>query len=243
MNLFFRQRSLIAAATFIACSVCMAGDEIPVRVMSFNIRYGTAQDGKNHWDNRKEFLIETIREFDPDLLGTQETLAFQRDFIESRISKYASFGVGREDGKDNGEMAALFYDQSRFEKLDGGHFWLSPTPEVVGSKGWDAALPRIASWVKLRDSMASATAAPIVFLNTHFDHLGVEARSQSARLIRERVTSLGSDCRVIITGDFNADANSGPYKSLFESDPSRPELIQLQDTFRSLRRYRRASVS
>jgi endonuclease/exonuclease/phosphatase family metal-dependent hydrolase len=233
MNLIYRQRAIIAAATFIACSVGMAGDEVPVRVMSFNIRYGTAQDGENHWDNRKEFLVETIREFDPDLLGTQETLAFQRDFIQSRISKYASFGVGREDGKDNGEMAALFYDQSRFEKLDGGHFWLSPTPEVVGSKGWDAALPRIATWVKLRDNMATATAAPIFFLNAHFDHQGANARSQSARLIRERVTSLGSDCRVIITGDFNADANSGPYQSLFESDPSRPELIQLQDTYQT----------
>jgi endonuclease/exonuclease/phosphatase family metal-dependent hydrolase len=233
MNLLCRRRGLFAAVVFFASSVCLAGDEVPVRVMSFNIRFGTAKDAENHWDKRKEFLVETISEFDPDLLGTQETLAFQRDFIQSGLSEYSSFGVGRVDGKNEGEMAAIFFKQNRFEKLDGGDFWLSLTPEVVGSKGWDAALPRIATWVKLRDKLATASSAPIFFLNTHFDHQGAEARSQSALLIRERVTSLASDCRVIITGDFNADANSRPYQSLFDSDPSRPELIPLQDTFQT----------
>ncbi len=233
MSPIFRRWSLVVTMVILASTVCFPSDELPVRVMSFNIRFGTAKDGVNHWDKRKDFLVETIKDFDPDLLGTQETLAFQRDFIQDRLGKYASFGVGRVDGKDDGEMAALFFNQSRFEKLEGGHFWLSPTPEVVGSKGWDAALPRIATWVKLRDKSAPTTAAPILFLNTHFDHQGSEARSQSARLIRDRVTALGSGCRVIITGDFNADANSGPYKSLFENVASRPEQILLQDTYRN----------
>src|SRR6478735_1787061 len=123
----------------------------PVRVMSFNIRYGTARDGDNHWDKRKDFLATTITAFDPDLLGTQETLAFQRDFLTEKLKGHAAFGAGRDDGKDRGEMAALFYRTARFEKLAGGHFWLSETPDRVGSKGWDAALPRIASWVKLKD--------------------------------------------------------------------------------------------
>ncbi|MCE3015501.1 MAG: endonuclease/exonuclease/phosphatase family protein [Pirellula sp.] len=221
---------ILASMLLFAGAVCMASDELPVRVMSFNIRYGTAKDGDNHWDKRKEFLVETINEFDPDLLGTQETLAFQRDYIQEKLSKYQSFGVGRDDGKDNGEMAALFFNKHRFEKLDGGHFWLSPTPDVVGSKGWDAALPRIATWVKLRDNTAQE-AAPILFLNTHFDHMGAEARSQSVSLIRSKVTKLGADCRVILTGDFNADAKSGPYKSLFDSDLTKPDLISLQDTY------------
>jgi endonuclease/exonuclease/phosphatase family metal-dependent hydrolase len=224
------QLLVLFAAWICFLNAVIADDELPVRVMSFNIRYGTAKDGNNHWDNRKDFLVETIQEFDPDLLGTQETLAFQRNFIQDQLSKYQSFGVGRDDGQENGEMAALFFSHSRFEKLDGGHFWLSPTPEIVGSKGWDAALPRIATWVKLHDK-SDADSRPILFLNTHFDHMGGVARSQSARLIRDKVTALGFGCRIIVTGDFNAGTNSGPYQSLFESDASKPEWISLHDTF------------
>ena len=122
-----------------------------VRVMSFNIRYGTANDGINRWELRKEFLVDTIRDFDPDLLGTQETLASQRDYLADALKSYAVVAAGRDDGKQAGEMAALYYRKDRFEAIDEGHFWLSETPEKVGSKGWDAALPRIATWVKLKD--------------------------------------------------------------------------------------------
>ena len=102
--------------------------------MSFNVRYGTATDGDNHWDRRKDFLVATIRAFDPDLLGTQETLEFQRDHIAAGLPGYDHAGVGRNDGQADGEMMALFYRRERFERLDGGHFWLSATPEVAGSK-------------------------------------------------------------------------------------------------------------
>ena len=122
-----------------------------IRVMSFNIRYGTANDGVNRWDLRKEFLVETIQVYSPDLLGTQETLAGQRDFLEATLSGYGVVGVGRDDGQAKGEMAALFYRKARFEEVKHGHFWLSETPEKVGSKGWDAALPRISSCVLLKD--------------------------------------------------------------------------------------------
>src|SRR5690348_4536765 len=102
-----------------------------LRVMSFNIRYGTAKDGENHWDKRHQFLLETIQAFDPDLLGTQETLAFQREYLAEKLKVYDIFGVGRDDGREAGEMAALFYKRDRFEKLDGGNFWLSETPDQV----------------------------------------------------------------------------------------------------------------
>src|SRR5690242_18659922 len=118
-----------------------------LRVMSYNIRYGTAPDGENHWDRRKDFLAETIRVFAPDLLGTQETLAAQRDLLAEKLPEYDHLGVGREDGRDQGEMAALFYKRDRFEKLGGGHFWLSETPDKPGSKSWDSALPRMVTWV------------------------------------------------------------------------------------------------
>ena len=116
-----------------------------IRVMTYNIRYGTAADGVNAWPERKEFLAETIRAHDPHLLGTQETLRFQRDELLGLLHRFEAAGVGRDDGKEKGEMAALFSRTDRFERLDGGDFWLSPIPDTAGSKGWDAALPRIAT--------------------------------------------------------------------------------------------------
>jgi endonuclease/exonuclease/phosphatase family metal-dependent hydrolase len=197
--------------------------------MSFNIRYGTAADGDNHWEKRKRFLVETIRAFDPDLLGTQETLGFQRDYLATKLRGYDVFGVGREDGREGGEMAALYFKRSRFEKLDGGHFWLSETPDQPGSKSWDSALPRMVTWVKLRDRL-QADAKPILFFNTHFDHRGVEARKESARLLRRRVAELGESCRVIVTGDFNTDEGSEPYLELFEARDG--DQAPLVDTYR-----------
>jgi len=208
----------------------------PVRVMSFNIRYGTANDGENSWPKRREFLVETIRNFDPDLLGTQETLAGQRDYLVEKLRGYAVEAAGRDDGNEKGEMAALFYRRERFERLDGGHFWLSDKPDQPGSKGWDAALPRIATWVRLRDQFAPDQ-KPVLFLNTHFDHRGRQARLESARLIRQRVEELGRGCRVIITGDFNAGEGSPPYQALFAGDNGKPAL--LLDTFRVHRPERR----
>jgi endonuclease/exonuclease/phosphatase family metal-dependent hydrolase len=200
-----------------------------VRVMSFNIRFGTARDGANHWDQRRQFLADTITAFDPDLLGTQETLAAQRDFLAGKLPGYTAFAAGRDDGRDGGEMAALFFRTERFEKLDGGHFWLSPEPEAVGRKGWDAALPRIATWVRLRDRQTPGL-APILFLNTHFDHRGRAARLESARLIRRKLGELGAGCRLVLTGDFNAGEGSEPHAALF--DPVGDQPARLVDTFR-----------
>lgn len=185
-----------------------------LRVMSFNIRYGTAADGPNHWDKRRDDLLANIQAIDPDLLGTQETLKFQRDWLAEKLPQYEWLGVGRDDGKDRGEMMALYYKKDRFEKLDGGHFWLSETPDVVGSKSWDAALPRMVTWVKLRDK-SDPHGKPIVFFNTHFDHKGGTARQASAELLRRKVRDVGPSARVVVTGDFNSDEGSGPYHNLF----------------------------
>lgn len=213
-----------AALLLMICSVQVSKIHAQIRVMSFNIRYGTAADGANHWDKRKEWLAETIVNFRPDLLGTQETIGFQRDFLASQLPDYEAFGVGREDGKEKGEMTALFFRRDRFEKTDGGHFWLSETPDVVGSRGWDAALPRMVSWVKLRDRN-SETARPLLFANTHFDHVGVKARENSASLIRSRLGEIGADCDVVLTGDFNAGEGSIPYKNLFAVQANQMELL------------------
>lgn len=211
----------------------MAGAEgtgLTVRVMSFNVRYGTANDGENHWDRRKDFLTDTIRAFDPDLLGTQETLDFQRDAIAAALPGHEAWGVGREDGAAKGEMCVLFFRRARFEKLDGGHFWLSETPDVAGSKSWDSSLPRMVSWVKLRDRRAP-DAPPIIYYNTHFDHRGMQARIESARLLRTRAATAGSECRVIVTGDFNAAEGSKPWDAFFGAADGRES--PLADAYRT----------
>jgi endonuclease/exonuclease/phosphatase family metal-dependent hydrolase len=200
-----------------------------LRVMSFNIRYGTANDGDNHWEKRKEFLVETIRKYDPDLLGTQETLGFQRDYLAEQLKGYRAIGVGRDDGKEKGEMTAVLYREERFELLDHGHFWLSETPDVPGSKNWDAAITRMVTWLELKDRQAGDE-PPLYFFNTHFDHIGREARAQSAMLLKQRIEELPDRPAVVLTGDFNEPEGSRPYHALFDPVDSMPPL--LQDAYR-----------
>ncbi len=201
-----------------------------IRVMSFNIRYGSAQDGENHWDKRKQLVEKTIKAFSPDLLGTQETLGFQKQFLEERLPQYTSIGVGRDDGGQTGEMTAIYFRTERFERLGEGHFWLSETPEIVGSKSWDSSLPRICSWVKLRDRQSDGP--PILFVNTHFDHRGPEARKQSALLLRKKIDELSQGFACILSGDFNAAPYSEPYRILFgQSQGDGTHRVQLTDTF------------
>jgi endonuclease/exonuclease/phosphatase family metal-dependent hydrolase len=221
------------------CALWLAGhavafaDDVPaneLRVMSFNIRYGTANDGVNHWSRRREFVASTIREFNPDLLGTQETLGFQKDFLAENLPEYEAFGVGRDDGGDEGEMTALFYRRERFERLEGGHFWLSETPDVPGSKSWDSSLPRICSWVKLRDR-EDAGQRVLWFFNTHFDHRGTQARLESARLLHSTVQERCGGDRVVVTGDFNSPEGGEPFTALFAGFEEREPLI---DTYRAV---------
>jgi endonuclease/exonuclease/phosphatase family metal-dependent hydrolase len=195
------------------------GDEAqgarPLRVMSFNIRYATANDGMNAWPLRRELLLETIKAFAPDLLGTQETLQVQADFLKERLPEYTIVGVGREDGKQKGEQSALLFKTDRFELLESGHFWLSETPEVPGSKSWDSALPRMVTWVRLADR--SAGGKKLCYLNTHFDHQGQQARVESARLMRRWIGEHAADEAVVVTGDFNATESNEVYEVLIKS--------------------------
>lgn len=230
-----RRRQLLLAlfAWFTVSATGLRAEEPspkPLRVMSFNIRYGTAKDGENHWDKRREFLVETVREFQPDLLGTQETLGFQRDYLAEKLDGYRAIGVGRDDGKETGEMTAVLFRTSRFELLDHGHFWLSETPDVPGSKAWDAAITRMVTWLKLRDRQAPGQ-PELYFYNTHFDHIGKEARAQSAALLRKRIEELPGHPPVIVTGDFNEGEGSRPYLALFAPKDSLPPV--LLDTYRA----------
>lgn len=217
----------LSALLFAASWAPLAGQEPDMlRVMSFNIRYGTAQDGDNHWDKRKANLVTTIVDFDPDLLGTQETLQFQADYIGEHLSGYTYFGRSRM--KTPNEHCGIFYKSERFTWLAGGHFWLSETPEIPESKSWDSSLPRMVSWVLLSDNLQE-TAPPILFVNTHFDHRGQEARQRSSELIRQRIDDLqamAGNPQVIVTGDFNTGADSSPYLALLQDNN------QLVDAYR-----------
>jgi endonuclease/exonuclease/phosphatase family metal-dependent hydrolase len=203
-----------------------------LRVMSLNVRYGTAPDGDNAWERRRDLVARAIEGSSPDLLATQECLAGQARWLESRFPRFGFVGAGRDDGREAGEMVAIFFDRERFSKAAEGHFWLSEKPDTAGSRGWDAALPRIATWVRLRPSGRSA--GDFCFVSTHLDHEGAVARIESARLLERKLDVLCAGVPVILAGDFNAPASddrNGPYRELTFPRAGRPRV--LTDTFRA----------
>lgn len=221
---------LVACTRFGLATEAPVRDARPVRVMSYNVRYGTAPDGAHAWPRRREAVVGVIRDDDPDLLGLQEVLAFQLEELSAALPGYEAVAAGRDDGQQAGEMTPVLFRTARFERLASGHFWLSEAPDSPGSVGWDAALPRIATWARLRDRTASAE-RDVLVLNTHFDHRGSEARRHAARLVRERLHELGRGCRTVLCGDFNAAEGSAPHRELF-SRTDHP--LTLVDTLRAV---------
>lgn len=203
----------------------------PLRVMSFNLRYDNPGDGVNAWPNRRDWVAALIRFHDADVIGVQEALARMLVDLDTRLPGFARVGVGRADGRSAGEFSAILYRTDRLQVLDSGTFWLSPTPDVPGSKGWDAAIERVATWARFRDRV---TGCRHVHLNTHFDHIGEEARQQSARLIRQRLAGLAAGLPVIVTGDLNSDPESGAYRILTH-DTLAGAIAPLLDGFQASR--------
>jgi endonuclease/exonuclease/phosphatase family metal-dependent hydrolase len=185
------------------------------RVMTFNIRNSGAADGPNRWPLRRALWIDTVRQFNPDLLGVQEVLQDQYDDLKAGFPDYSVSGVGREDGDCLGERAMILFRTDRFDLLGAGTFWLSETPELVASNSWDSCLCRACSWVRLHDRRADRD---LVFANTHFDHVGAEARQQSARLLGYRLPLIAAGAPVILTGDFNCTESDPPYAELLQHD-------------------------
>lgn len=186
-----------------------------INVLSYNIRLPNPGDGINYWENRKDRVAQTILFHEAELVGVQEAFRSQLDYLQNALPGYEWFGVCRTDGSttpdpDN-EFSAIFYKKSSFERLDGGTFWLSETPDIAGSKGWDAALPRIVTWVKLRQ-LSNGTV--FYYFNTHFDHMGKNARINSARLLRNKIDGIAGGFPVICTGDFNADPETEIYQTM-----------------------------
>jgi endonuclease/exonuclease/phosphatase family metal-dependent hydrolase len=231
MNKLPRWAAGAALCMLVAVSACgQTNTELaaPLRVMSFNVRYGTAPDRDNRWEKRRDLVVETIRRFDPDLLGTQETLQFQAEYLSEQLPAYTRVGVGRDDGRGKGEQVTIFFKTDRFEELATGHFWLSNHPELAGSRSWDAAITRMVTWVRLRDRKSHRR---FVWLNTHWDHVGAQARVESAKLVRRWLIEHASSTPVVITGDFNSGEDSPQYRFLLGEDGDKLKLI---DTYRRL---------
>jgi endonuclease/exonuclease/phosphatase family metal-dependent hydrolase len=200
-----------------------------LRVMSFNVRNSGAKDGPNAWSLRKELFFSTIEQFNPDLLGTQEVLADQYDDITARMKDYTPVGVARDDGKRKGEWSLILFRNSRFEQLDSGNFWLSETPDVPGSKSWDANLTRICSWVRLKDRQ---NGREFIYGNTHYDHIGHVARENASKIIMKKLPELAKGNPVILTGDFNTTEDDPPYKTIMH--PTDPGMAHFSDSYREV---------
>ncbi len=200
-----------------------------LRVMSFNVRNSRAQDGEDAWPKRKEFLLATVRDFRGDLIGFQEVLADQYDEMIERLPGFGWSGVARDDGARKGEWSCVAYRRDRFDEVKKGDFWLSETPTVVGSKSWDAALTRICSWVRLREK---ATGRELVFANTHFDHKGVVARREAARVLSEQLSRIAPGLPAILVGDLNITEDNPAYTALVR--PEAADAIRWIDAYRAV---------
>jgi len=190
-----------------------AGASDELCVMSYNLRYASATS-PNAWPQRRPLVAECIRQVNPDIMGTQEGLYAQLKDVAEDQPGYEWIGLGREGGS-KGEFMAIFYRKARLEPLAYDHFWLSDTPEVVGSSTWGNANRRMVTWVKFRDLK---TGKQFYHVNTHLDHEIQVARERGAALLRSRVEKFGGSLPVILTGDFNCATNNQAYQNLVADD-------------------------
>lgn len=220
-------RKLLLSAVLAICILLPSAGEV-LTVASYNIRYSNEKDAANGngWQQRCPVICRQIMFHDFDLIGAQEVLKPQLDDMLSTLTGYGYVGVGRDDGCEAGEYAPIFYKEDRFQLLESGYFWLSESPSEP-ARGWDAKYPRICTWARFRDRK---TRKKFLFFNTHFDHIGVEARNRSAELIISRIRELSGRDRenAVLTGDFNVDQYSPSYAALTESG-------YLRDSFETAR--------
>ncbi|NLR62012.1 endonuclease/exonuclease/phosphatase family protein [Chitinophaga polysaccharea] len=197
--------------------VGMATAQVPLKVMTFNIRYNNPDDGLNAWPHRKDKVASEVLFLGAHTLGVQEALNDQMQDLQQQLPQYKSIGVGRDDGKTKGEYSAIFYDTTRLQLLKSETFWLSETPTVAGKIGWDGACTRIVTWGKFKDKKTNKL---FFHFNTHFDHMGKIARRESAKFLLQQVHHIAGNTPAIITGDFNAVPSDEPIQIIMNpNDP------------------------
>ena len=196
-----------------------------LNVMTFNIRMDTPADGENRWEARIPVVKSYMETAAPDIAGMQEVLHNQLLDITDIMPGYGYVGTGRDDGKTGGEYSPVFYREKRFNLVDQGQFWLSETPEIPGSRSWDAAITRIVTWAALEDKKSGKV---IYVFNTHFDHRGVQARRNSVELMSARIPEIAGDSPVIVTGDFNIRKESDDYRFMADTFSGKNGLTNVQ---------------
>jgi len=193
--------------------------------MSYNIRYGTANDGENSWSYRKDFLFEVINKYNPNILGVQEALNFQLEELAIHFPHFKKSGVGRDDGKNAGEYSAILFDSTKYTLLQEETFWFSETPEEPGSMAWGANFPRICSWVELIEKESNFK---FFVFNNHWDHESQLSRENSAQMLLDKIIDLEiAEYPIIVMGDFNAGENNPALKNLINN-----KSIELKDSYR-----------
>ena len=204
---------LLSLAVLLLCGGCgNSQKDVEIKYISYNIRNSRANDGDNAWDIRKSATKEMIEREQPDIFGLQEAYIEQLQYIDNNFPNYSRVGVGRDDGKEDGEFMAVYYRNDKFKLLDNGVFWLSETPDEC-SMGWDAACRRIVTWAKLKDIESKKV---FYAFNTHLDHVGEVAREQSILLIVDRINKIVKKDKapVFLSGDFNSNVNSAIFDPL-----------------------------
>ncbi|MFC4403779.1 endonuclease/exonuclease/phosphatase family protein [Gracilibacillus xinjiangensis] len=190
-------------------------DEVDLKVMAFNLRYLNDNDPSPHtWAERVPAIKKLINKRKPGIIGTQEVVYEQLQDLETNLKNYEWIGLGREGG-NKGEYSAIFYDEKQYLPLEYDHFWLSDTPDVIGSNTWGNRIPRMVTWAKFLDKKSEQS---FYVVNTHFDHESANAREKSAELIIEKIKEFDSDLPIILTGDFNASPDSTPHQTLTSED-------------------------
>lgn len=201
-----------------------------VVAMSYNLRHDFPEDAPNRWSDRQFLVAKIVLKAAPDFLGTQELPIGQYNDLKKLLPNYDSYGVGRKDGAEGGEFCPLFYKRDKFNLINSKTIWLSETPEIVGSKGWDAMLPRIVTCCEFEKR---SNGERFVVFNTHFDHKGVEARKQSALLLLSIIKDIAGNKPAIILGDFNANYSSDVYYYLINGSPVHQKIYDLSLTKKS----------
>jgi len=209
---------------FLLLSVMATMQAQTLRVATYNIRYDATDDTLNAWSKRLPVMVDLIRFHQFDIFGTQEGLHHQLQGLAAGLPDYEYIGVGREDGKQKGEFAAIFYNKNKYKLLRKGTFWLSQTPDKP-STGWDAALPRVCTWGQFNDKTSGLS---FYLFNVHFDHKGEQARQQSAKLVLSKIKEIAGASPVIFTGDFNFGQQNENY-TLLNSSGLLKDAYQLAD--------------
>ncbi|KAJ5071673.1 DNAse i-like superfamily protein [Anaeramoeba ignava] len=202
-----------------------------LRIMSFNIRYDNPDDGKFKWENRKKFVIELIKIYKPSVISLQEALKNQIVDLEKDLKHFSWIGGGRNDGKDSGEFAAIFYNNKKLDCLNQSTFWLSKTPDKIGSISWGSACVRICTWGLF--AKKSNHDMKFYVFNTHLDHISENSQINSAKLIRSKISQITKNrFGYVLTGDFNITPDSNVYKEFFkdESEKDHHNFADLVDS-------------